>query len=342
MTGGGAGGGGGGGGVTGGGAGGGGGATGDAGVGGGAGGGGASDAGTGGGGGSAVPDPDLAGPFAILEFDATTTVAATGDTVALHVAAPTAGGPYPVAVFAHGFQLPPSQYYGYVRRLASFGYVAMTVDFPTNILGNDNPRQARDLLGGVDWAAGAAQLAGKVAAMQVLMTGHSLGGKLALLAATYDARVKAVFAIDPVDNGGASTCNPPSCVVVKSLMPSLTIPTGFIGETLDATGQFQACAPAADNYTTFYSRANPPSLEVTAVGANHMSFLDNVATCGLTCSFCNAATAPNAQVNAMARAFLVAFAERHVRGLSAYDAYLTGSAAQARYVTTGRATVRAK
>ena len=82
---------------------------------------------------------------------------------------------------------------------------------------------------------------------------------------------------------------------------------------------------------------------MTALGANHMSFLDDVASCPLlTCSFCNAASAPNAQVNAMAKALVVAFYERHLRGDANYDTYLTGSEVTARYVATKQATITSK
>ena len=289
-----------------------------------------------------LADPNADGPFAYSERDATTKIAATGDTVAIHVVYPNAAGPFPVVVLAHGFQLPPAQYYGYLTRLASFGYVALTVDFPTSLAGNDNPKQAQDLVGGIDWAKADATIGSKVDATNAGLSGHSLGGKLALLGASLDARVKASFVLDPVDSGGPSGCNAPSCVVVKSLMPGLSIPTGFLGETTDATGSFMACAPAADNFTTFYAQAKTPSLQITAVGANHMSFLDDVSTCGLTCGFCKAATAPNAQVNGMARALMVAFYERHLRGNVAYDSYLNGAEATARYVTTKQATIVSK
>jgi dienelactone hydrolase len=50
------------------------------------------------------------------------------------------------------------------------------------------------------------------------VTGHSLGGKLSLLAATKDARVKASIVLDPVDGGGGpgGGCNPPGCVDVSA------------------------------------------------------------------------------------------------------------------------------
>jgi dienelactone hydrolase len=294
---------------------------------------------TGAGGGTmAVDDPNLDGPYTFKEIDDTTTVTATGHMVPIHCAYPTGGpsaGPYPVVLVAHGFQLPPTQY-------KSYGYVALTVDFPAAIFNVNNVENAKDLLGGLDWAAAKAELAGKADVTQAGATGHSLGGKVSILAASMDPRIKATITLDPVDS--SMNCTPQNCPDASSVVPMLTIPTGFLGETTDSTpgGFGQACAPAADNYTTFYAGAKSPSLAVTVTGANHMSFLDDTASCGFTCSFCKMATAPNAQVNAMARAYVVAFYERHLRGDLGYDTYLTGAQAQARYVATNQATIQSK
>ena len=187
------------------------------------------------------------------------------------------------------------------------------MDYPAPITGPDNAAEAADLLAGIDWAKSDVTFGSNVNDQLVGATGHSLGGKVALLAATKDARVKASITLDPIDGNG---------VAVAALLPSLHIPTAFLGETTDATGSFQACAPAASNFTTFYAKANSPSLEVTVLGANHMSFLDDVNQCGFTCSFCNAATAANADVNGLAKAYLVAFYERHLRANTGYDAFL--------------------
>lgn len=313
-----------------------------------AGGGGSDTTGSGGSGGSggeapAVIDPNSDGPYTIKEIDDSIKVPATGDTVPIHCAYPIAGptdGAYPVVVVAHGFQLPASQYYGYIRRLASFGYIALTADFPAGFVGVNNVKNAKDLLGAIDWVGTSPGLASKADMNQIGVTGHSLGGKLSLLAATLDARIKASIVLDPVDSSFG--CNPQDCPDVSSLMPGLKIPTAFLGETTDAAGGFQPCAPADSNYTTFFAAANAPSLQVTVNGANHMSFLDDVATCGPTCNFCKPASAPNAEVVALARSYVVAFYERWLRGDAGYDAFLTGAEAQARYVTTGKATIEAK
>ena len=299
---------------------------------------------TGSGGSTPVADPNVDGPYTSTIATANVTVAATGSTFGVKAWIPSAGpdaGPYPLVIVAHGFQLPSTQYEGYAERLASFGYVAVTAEYPTGFTAN-HLKNAKDLVGVIDWASTASQLMGKVDVQKSITLGHSLGGKASLLAATLDPRIVASVGLDPVDS--AMFCNPTDCPDMSNLMGSLSIPTLLIGETLDATagGFGQACAPAADNYQTFYANAVSPSFEVTALGANHMSFLDDAASCGLPCFACKMATADNATVNGMARAFATAFVERHVRGITGYDAYLTGSEAQARYVTTNLATIQSK
>ncbi len=302
--------------------------------------------GTSSGGMMAVYDPNANGPYAILELtDAQYTNATTGNKVPMRAFYPAGGptpGPYPVVIVAHGFQLPATQYTNYIKRLATFGYVAITADFPASFFGQDNPKNAKDLISAIEWASGKPELNADTA--NVGMTGHSLGGKLALLAATIDSRIKASIVLDPVDGGGGpgGGCNPPACVDVSALMPQLKIPTGFLGEITDASGGFQPCAPAAENYATFFMGANPPSLSVTIKGANHMSFLDDVASCGGTCSFCNMATTDNATVNSLSRAYVTAFYERYLRGNAGYDTYLTGAEATARYVDTNLANIQTK
>jgi predicted dienelactone hydrolase len=235
-------------------------------------------------------------------------------------------------VVAHGFQLPPTQYTKYVQRLATHGYVALTADFKADLFNTDHVANAQQVLAGIDWAADEPVLAGLADTNNVGLTGHSLGGKLAIFGAVLDERVRASITLDPVD--GAQMCSPQKCPDVSDMLPT-DIPLGFVGETLDGSGGFMPCAPAANNYLTFYAAATAPALAVTVNGANHMSFLDDVDSCGFVCSFCNPPTLANDVVNALSRAYVVAFYGRHLKGEAGYDAYLTGATAQARYVETG-------
>ncbi len=313
----------------------------------------ASSGSSGTGGAAMVPDPDLDGPYTVAELTDKIDVAASGDkALDIHCVYPTAGpeaGPYPVIVVGHGFSIPGSEYDSYLKRLASFGYVALTVEYPGSIqAGVNNVKQAQDMIGGLDWAGKKAELTGKADVNKAGMSGHSLGGKVAFLASTMDPRVKAAITLDPVD--GAMNCTPQSCPDVSDLMPTLTIPTAVLGETIDASGGpgGMSCAPAANNYTTFYASAKTPSLSVTVNGANHMSFIDDPSKCPLLfgvinpCTSCNPATLAQAKALALSRAFVVAFYERYLRGDLAYDTYLTGAQAQARYVATSLATIVSK
>ncbi len=295
---------------------------------------------------SGSADPTHPGAYAFKEVDGTITPGDGGAGIPVHVAYPTSGpsaGPYPVLLFAHGFTLSPTLYVSYLQYAASYGYVAITVNFAASITNVDNVVEAADLLSGLDWlkTQTAPPLAGLADLTHVASSGHSLGGKLAILAAKRDSRIVASIVFDPVD--GSPSCNVAGdCPNARDAMP-LPIPTGFLGETLDGTGAFgMACAPTATNYDSIYTAATTPSLEVTVLGAGHVSFVDSVAACGLFCSVCRTPTTPQAQVLALAHTYLAAFLERYVRGNMAYDTFLTGAEAQKLFVATSQVTILSK
>ncbi len=289
-----------------------------------------------------VYDPNVDGPWTIAEVKGAFDVG--GVKIAMDAFYPTAGpeaGPYPVVVIAHGFQLPVTQYTSYAKRLASHGYVALTADFQAGFIGTDHVANAKQVLGGIDWAAQEPKLAGVADTNNVGLTGHSLGGKLSVHGAILDNRVRASITLDPVD--GSMMCNAEKCPDISNMLPT-DIPLGFLGETLDtmAGGFGQACAPAADNFLTFYAKATAPALAVTVNGANHMSFLDDAAGCGFVCGACKMATLDNAVVNALSRAYVVAFYGRYLKDNAGYDTYLTGAKAKQRYVDMGLISIQTK
>lgn len=295
-----------------------------------------------------LPDPASNGPYETTSLDDTTVASTTGDTVPIHAVYPTRGpekGPYPIVVFGHGFQIPVSQYDGYLEHLASFGYVALTADYPDPLNGPvNNINDGKDLAAGLDWALGNATVKSLVDIERAGVMGHSRGGKAAVLAALEDSRFKAVYGVDPVDASPpvSISCDPVTqCPTAYLELPSLHLPTLFVGETLDSMGAL-ACAPASGNYAVFYAHAISPSIKVTVNGASHMSFVADPTACGIVCELCEPPTATQSTVLDLAYAYAVAFFERNLRGNAAYDTYLTGDDARKRYVTTGEATIAGK
>ncbi len=273
--------------------------------------------------------PDQPGPYSVTTVDATVTRGSRKTPVTAHV--PAGAVSAPVVVFLPGFQLTTSMYLATVNQLASHGFVVVRADPSASIFSVSHPDMMADARAVIDWALNASgPLAGKVDSSRVGMMGHSLGGKLSIMAAAADPRVKAVFGIDPV-NGGSPD-------VVPDQVTPLTIPLGFAGETVDASGGFggMSCAPAAQNYTTFYDAATGASwsAEWTFADINHMDFVDNCS--GLGCGVCNSASGDKAKARLNARTLEVAFFRRHLRGEVALDAYLVGAQVPTGLVTRHR------
>lgn len=301
--------------------------------------GGSEDAGAGDAGSPVVPDPEQLGQMTTGSMDATVTIPATGNTFDVHCVLPGSGGPHPGVVLLHGFRIDGALYHRTADHVASFGYVVCVPDYPAGFNPNHLENVA-DALGTVDWMTQDAPFAGNVDAAEIVAAGHSLGGKLAFLAAAMDPRITGVVGLDPVD--AAMLCDPMDCPDATDLLP-LQVPTALLGETIDATASFgQACAPADANFQTFFEAGGSPSIEVTLTEANHVSFVDDPDQCGFVCSFCNDAQTDQSDLLPIIRAYFVAFLQRYVKGDARYDEYLTGATAQMRWVMPGHVTLRTK
>ncbi len=285
-----------------------------------------------------VPDPGQAGglPFVLSNHELELGGGLFPSVVALTLYLPQAAGPFPVVVFHHGFQLDAKLYDSIGEHLASRGYVAVLPQMPGGLIGGPNHVELKDhLITLLDWIEAEAEgtsgaFGGKADATLIGLAGHSMGGKISMLAATEDERPLAVFGVDPVDSAGGplavSAADYPS--VTPELMGQLTVPLGLLGETTNATctgPMCQACAPEDDNFHQYYEHATSPAIEIEVVGASHMSFLDDP-DCGLTCWACASGTDDTATTRLLMRRYMTAFFNVFLRGEDAYRAYLTGPA----------------
>ncbi|MEQ9500314.1 MAG: alpha/beta fold hydrolase [Deltaproteobacteria bacterium] len=286
-----------------------------------------------------VAPPTLPGPYTSTALNGTAPTTSLND-IDMSCLVPSQGpsaGPYPVVLVLHGFRIDAYLYDSYVERLASHGFVACTADFAAGVIPN-HVESAQDILEGLDWVLAQTTDADPD---RVALVGHSLGGKLAVYGAAMDPTIDAIVGLDPVD--GAMLCNATRCPDATDMLP-VSIPTAFLGQTLDRMPGLggQACTPTADSYTTFYTPATSPSLEVTMNGASHMSFVDDLEACGFVCSVCQEATMAQADALAIARAYTTAFLLRHVVGDAGYDSWLTGADADATWIAGGAISVQSK
>jgi predicted dienelactone hydrolase len=270
-------------------------------------------------------DPGLDGPYGVVRHDAQVPAPSGTDPANVTLFAPStdgtnvAAGSFPLIVVSPGFQMDRGQYASYAHHLATHGFVAVTQSWNGGLFDVDHAAFAAQSSRVIDWALSPASgVAAHVDAAKIGAAGHSLGGKISLLTAAQDHRVRAVVGWDPVD------ANTPS--VTPELMGQIDATVLVLGETLDAQGGFMPCAPAADNFQQYFTTARSPALEVTVNGAGHMDFVDDP-SCPF-CGFCAAHTADPFAIKAVARRATVAWFRRRLLGDTTMDTYLTGAVMQ--------------
>ncbi len=283
------------------------------------------DAGPGSGAGSDAPtspidatvtvDPATTGPNTFTTRTAAIPGTSNTRTVTSTVFTPSSAGPRALVVVSPGFQLDRAQYTSYAEHLASWGFVVILTTYAESGFGIDHERIAADVPKVVDWALADTALA--IDAQKIALAGHSLGGKISVRAASLDARVKAVVGWDPVDstNGGS---------VAPERVTGLTAKLAIVGETTNATCTgflCQACAPAAENFATFYTPAPAPALQITVTGADHMDWVDDP-TC-FVCGLCDPGTASPDVTRTITRRLNVAWLRRHLFADTSMDTWLT-------------------
>ena len=283
-------------------------------------------------------DPAAPGSFAAHVVDDVAIAVGSGTATAMICSPSSDGGdtpavgPFPLVISSPGFQLPRSQYRSMCEHLASWGFVVVSQEY-----GGTSPNHqalAEDVGDVIDWALVTdGMLGGRVDASKIATVGHSLGGKVSIYAAILDPRIKAVVGWDPVDAKPPIDNGSPS--VTPELMGGLTVPLAVIGETLDSTGGFMPCAPAADNYAQYFEHAcaAPDVLEVTIADAGHMDWLDDRGSCGFTCSFCQTGATDDAHTREVTRRVTTGFLRQELLGAEGLDGFLTTPAIGANVTT---------
>jgi dienelactone hydrolase len=191
----------------------------------------------------------------------------SGRSFPARLAYPTRGGQYPAIAFAHGYGIDSSFYRGTLRALAAAGYVVIAPDSETG-QSPSHVRLADDLNRSLRWlgqqsARGTRVVPrGKVDPSRLAVAGHSMGGGVALLAATRSRSVDTVVTLAAADTAPMRA----SAAVRRLRVPSLFV-----------VGTEDRIVPAAST-TVMFRRAPSPSLLASIRGGSHCGFMEIVPT----------------------------------------------------------------
>jgi dienelactone hydrolase len=256
--------------------------------------------------GVALADP---GPYDVLtsEVSVPRTRGGEGDFAArLYVPLPRQPGtsepPSAVVAFGHGYQVRVDDYESTMAHLASWGTVVIAPRSAGELF-PDHAAFADDLLSSLDWVVAAAGPestdwpGGPVDPEALGLSGHSMGGGAALLAAAREPAVRAVATL-------AAAETDPSAIKAAG---AIAAPVLFVAASDDAI------TPLAEHQRPmFEAKAVGPAQLRTIVGASHCGFLDReTLLLSLVCD--DAAIGPDEQ-RRVTRAVLAAWLRHELVG----------------------------
>lgn len=292
-------------------------------------------------GGSVEPwsDPGMVGPFTVNEH--AVTASGEGDSFGAELYVPEGPQLARAVLLLPGFMLDASDFSSTSERLASHGFIVLCPSFGDSFLSAiDHADLAAHASAMLDWLVTQNELAsgpmsGRLDPSGFGLSGHSRGGKVALLTGINDPRVEAIYTLDPVDTVGGPFSSTPTAEnpsVTPELMGDLLIPAGFMGAGKGGDG-FQPCAPEAENHQAYYAEANAAPIAYHHVdsGAGHMDFIDSGAA-GLC-----AGGESSAETLKAAQKTLVAFMRAHLTGEVDYQSFLDGESVDPRLTWESKA-----
>ncbi|MFE2533132.1 alpha/beta hydrolase family protein [Streptomyces sp. NPDC059371] len=219
---------------------------------------------------AAAADPSATGSFPVAYSDVT--VSASGRSYSARVWYPgtTAGanavvapGAHPGLAFGHGFFQGITQYESLLKHYASWGFIIVTPKsqgglFPSHSAFADDLNAALTWLTSQNTTSGS-RFAGAVNTDRLGVSGHSMGGGAALLAAGRNPAVKSVSTLAAAETN-------PSAVTASG---KLTMPAQYVGGSADSI------AGVADNQQKMYDAKPAPAQLRVITGGFHCGFEDS-------------------------------------------------------------------
>ncbi|MEU0781709.1 alpha/beta hydrolase [Streptomyces sp. NPDC006173] len=218
----------------------------------------------------AATDPSTTGPYAVAYSDVT--VSASGRSFGARVwypgsttgsNAPVAPGAHPGLAFGHGFFQGITQYESLLKHYASWGLITVTPTsqgglFPSHSAFADDLNAALTWLTNQNTTSGS-RFARAVDTDRLGLSGHSMGGGAALLAAGRNPAVKSVSTLAAAETN-------PSAVAASA---ALTVPAQYVGGSADTI------AGVADNQRKMFAAKPAPTQLRVITGGFHCGFEDS-------------------------------------------------------------------
>jgi len=172
-------------------------------------------------------------------------------------------GPYPVIAFGHGYLGRIGYYADTLQYLAARGYLVIAPTSQGGLL-PDHSEFANELLASLRWLVerGGAEGSPFFAAVdpsRLGLSGHSMGGGCALLAAARDARIAAVSTLAAAD----------------TMPSSLDVLDGIEAPVQSIAGSSDAIASPQGHQIPLFEAVPPPRQLVIIKGGSHCGFLDD-------------------------------------------------------------------
>ncbi|ANZ39654.1 hypothetical protein BBK82_30045 [Lentzea guizhouensis] len=219
---------------------------------------------------AAPPDYGLPGSYPVAYSDVTAVAGGRSVPARVHYPATTSGtnqpvatGRFPVIAFGHGFFQATSKYTSTSTHLASWGFVVV-VPTTQGGLSPSHGAFADDLNTGLTWLVAQDGTTGSrfrdhITTTALGVSGHSMGGGAAVLAAARNPKIKAVSTY------AAAETNPSA----KAAAATLAAPAQFLAGSQDTI------TPVGDHQRPMFT-AKPPARQLrTITGGFHCGFMDS-------------------------------------------------------------------
>jgi pimeloyl-ACP methyl ester carboxylesterase len=166
----------------------------------------------------------------------------------------------PLVILLPGFSVHYYDYDAYAFHLASHGYIVLGMDYvetsADNTIANHDDK-AQQVIEAIDYALTTSIKSGQIDSTKIAAMGHSLGGKIAFYAASQDARIKAIIALDPSNAGGPPcSISPTQCanypVAANPSRNEIGVVKDIVAASLIFRSQPDATNPAAEFNASYF------------------------------------------------------------------------------------------